>query len=128
MDSFATLVDYEARYGDVEDPERITTLLADATAFIAAQPGFTHRVGDELQAANLVRVTCAVVHRALSAGEWAGLNSVSQSGGGYSASVNISNPTEDFYLTKADRRALGFAGVRLASISPAVTPNWKVRP
>ena len=128
MDSFATVEDYETRYGDVEDPERIQTLLFDASVFIAAQPGFTLRAGDELQAANLVRVTCAVVHRALSAGDWAGLNSVSQSGGGYSASVNVANPTEDFYLTKADRRALGFAGVRITSISPAVTPNWKVRP
>lgn len=127
MESFATVKDYEDRYGDVNDTERIGTLLTDASVFIAAQPGFTLRESDNLQAANLVRVTCAVVHRALSAGEWAGLNSVSQSGGGYSATVNVANPTEDFYLTKADRRALGFAGVRIGSISAAVHPNVKVR-
>lgn len=114
MDAFATVEDYEARYGDVDDTERITQLLWDASMFIAAQPGFILRSGDELQAANLVRVTCAVVHRALSAGDWAGLTNLSQSGGGYSASVTIANPTEDFYLTRADKQALGFAGVHVS--------------
>lgn len=125
MDAFATVEDYESRYGDVEDPERINQLLFDASVFIASQPGFLPRAGDELQAANLTRVTCAVVHRALSAGDWTGLTNLSQSGGGYSASVTVANPTENFYLTKADKQALGFAGVRVSSIRPGVNPNWK---
>ena len=63
MTPFATLEDYEARYGKPEDAERVETLLADASAFIASQPGFAVREGDDLQAAALTAVTCALVNR-----------------------------------------------------------------
>lgn len=119
---FATVEDYEARYGEVEDRDRVETLLGDATAFIAEYKGFTllgpGDAGYDLQQANLVRVTCAVVHRALSAGELAGLSSYSQTAVGYSASVSVANPTEDFYLTKSDRKALGIGGGRIGQTWP----------
>ena len=40
MEPFATVEQYEARYGEVEDRQQVETLLGDASAFIAAQPGF----------------------------------------------------------------------------------------
>lgn len=121
---FATLDDYEARYGDPSEPEQVTTLLSDATAFIMGTPGFSQLASDdagyELQQANLNRVCCAVVHRALSAGQWAGMSSVSQGADGYSASVSLANPTEDFYLTKQEKRTLGIFGAQVGTIGAAI--------
>lgn len=132
MDSFATVSDYEARYGEVDDREQVETLLGDASAFIAAQPGFRLLPEDDdgyaLQQSNLVRVTCAVVHRSLSAGDWAGLSNASQTAGSYTASVTIANPAEDFYMTKAEKRSLGIAGSRIGTIGPVVHPWVGVPP
>lgn len=118
MEAFATVGDYEARYGDVEDAEQIDTLLDDATAFIASMPGFRLREGDGLQRANLVRITCAVVHRSLSAGDLAGLQSYSQTAVDYSASVTPYNPSGDLYLTGTEKRALGIGGGRVGQTWP----------
>ena len=122
MGPFATVDDYTDRYGEVEDQQQVKTMLGDASAFIAAQPGFRllgpDDDGYDLQRANLVRVTCAVVHRSLSAGDFAGLSSVSQGAGGYTATVNVYNPGEDFYLTKAEKRTLGIGGGRIGMTDP----------
>lgn len=122
MEPFATVEDYEARYGEVDDGKRISTLLSDASAFVASQPGFSllgpDDDGYDLQQANLVRVTCAVVHRSLSAGDLAGLSSYSEGGVGYTASVSVSNPAGDFYLTKAERKALAIGGGRVGQTWP----------
>ena len=122
MEQLATVFDYEARYGEAEDPERLSVLLEDATAFVMAQPGVS-LPGDSdaccsVMRANLTRVICAVVHRALSAGELAGLSSVSQGASGYTATVSVANPGEDFYLTKADRQALGIGVGRIGQTRP----------
>lgn len=122
MEPFATVEQYEARYGEVGDRQQVETLLGDASAFIAAQPGFRPLSSDDdgydLQQANLVRVTCAVVHRSLSAGDLAGLSSYSEGGVGYTASVSVSNPSGDFYLTKAEKRVLGIGGGRVGQTWP----------
>ena len=118
MEPFATVEDYEARYGEVEDENRISTLLSDASAFIASQPGFAVRDGDDLQAAALTVVTCSLVYRKVTAGDYAGLSSVSQGGGGYTASVSVYNPSGDFFLTKQERRMLGIGGGRVGQTDP----------
>lgn len=124
MGPFASVEDYAGRYGAPADPEKVGTLLGDASAFIASQPGFCIREDDDVQAANLVRIACAVVHRSLSAGDWAGLSSASQAAGSYSASVTIANPTEDFYLTKAEKRSLGLSGGRIGQTCPYSLGGW----
>ena len=116
--AFASAQDYELRYGEVEDEDRLLALLDDASAFLCAQSGFKLKPDDEVQRANLVRITCAVVRRSLSAGAWAGLANVSQGAGGYSASATVYNPGGDFYLTKAERRALGISGGRVGVTDP----------
>lgn len=116
--SYATLADYELRYGETNSPERLAALLGDATAFIDSYPGFAFRGDDILQAANLVRVCCAVVYRSLSAGDLAGVSSYSQGGVGYSASVTLSNPSGDFYLTASEKRSLGIGRGRIGATSP----------
>ena len=118
MEPFATVADYEARYGKVEDGERIDVLLWDATNIIASQPGFSMREGDETWMGVLETVTCAMVHRSLMSGSYAGLSNVSQGAGGYTASVSVYNPGGDLYLTRNERRALGLGGGRIGQTDP----------
>lgn len=118
MEQFATVDQYEARYGEVEDQQQVETLLGDASAFIAAQPGFTLNPDSEVQALALTVVTCSLVHRSQSAGAWAGLSNVSQGGDGYTASATVYNPSGDFYLTKQERRMLGIGGGRVGMTDP----------
>lgn len=120
MEPFATVEDYEARYGEVEDAARVSALLSDASLFLASQRGLSIDPDDATQAALLTAVTCAMVHRSMMAGSYAGLSSVSQGAGGYTASVGVYNPSGDFYLTKGEKRALGIGGARIGSVSPVI--------
>lgn len=60
------------------------------------------------------RVVCAVVKRSMSAGELAGLESAQQGAGPYQGTYRPANPHGDFYLTKAERTALGDNGKQKA--------------
>lgn len=120
MTPFATVTDYEARYGPVpeDDRDRVSKLLADASNLVASQPGFETREGDETLAGVLESVTCAMVYRSMRAGAYAGLSSVSQGAGGYTASVGVYNPGGDLFLTDNERRALGLEGGRVGMSDP----------
>lgn len=120
MTPFATVADYEARYGEVEDEARVSALLQDATNIIASQPGFSTRDCDETWWGVLETVTCAMVHRSMMAGSYAGLSNVSQGAGGYTASVSVYNPGGDLYLTRNEKRALGIGGARIGSVAPVI--------
>lgn len=122
MEPFATVEDYEARYGEVSDDAQLETLLSDASAFIASQAGFSMPTSD-VGTANLVRVTCAVVHRSLMSGSWAGLSNVSQSADGYSASATVYNPGGDLFLTAQEKKSLGIGGSR-AFAAQAIINGW----
>ena len=115
MDALATVFDYEARYGEAEDPARLAVLLDDAAAMVRSQPGYRLDESDRLAADNFTRVVCAVVNRALSAGELAGFSNYTQSGVDYSASVTVSNPAGDMYLTAAEKRSLGIGTGRVGA-------------
>ena len=119
MEPFATVEDYEARYGEVSDEAQLETLLSDASAFIASQAGFSTPTSD-VGTANLVRVTCAVVHRSLMAGSLAGIQSYSEGAVGYTASVTPYNPSGDFYLTAQEKKSLGIGGSRVFSVQAAI--------
>ena len=123
MTPFATVEDYEARYGEVEDEARVTALLQDATNIIASQPGFCDKNRDETWWGVLETVACAMVHRSMMAGSYAGLSNVSQGAGGYTASVAVYNPGGDLYLTRNEKRALGIGGARIGSVAPAIN-GW----
>ena len=120
MTPFATAEDYEARYGKVDDEERISKLLQDATNIIASQPGFCDKDRDETWWGVLETVTCAMVHRSMMAGSYAGLSNVSQGAGGYTASVSVYNPGGDMFLTRNEKKALGIGGARIGSVAPAI--------
>lgn len=124
MTQFATVDDYEARYGEAEDPDRISVLLGDASVFIESQPGFVLNPDSEVQALALTIVTCSIVHRSQSAGAWAGLSNVSQGGDGYTASATVYNPSGDFYLTKQEKRLLGVGTGRIGSVAPVIDGRY----
>lgn len=116
--SFASVKDYEARYGEVENEERVSALLQDATNIIASQPGFSACDRDDTWWGVAETVACAMVHRSMMAGSYAGLSSVSQGAGGYTASASVYNPGGDLYLTRNERRALGIGGARIGQTDP----------
>lgn len=120
MTPFATVEDYADRYGPVPEADegRVATLLADASNLVASQPGFEEREGDETFSGVLESVTCAMVYRSMRSGAYAGLSSVSQGAGGYTASVGVYNPGGDLFLTDNERRALGLEGGRVGMSDP----------
>ena len=120
MTPFATVEDYETRYGEVEDEARVSALLQDATNIIASQPGFSTCGRDETWWGVLETVTCAMVHRSLMSGAYAGFSNVSQGAGGYTESAAIYNPGGDLYLTRNEKRALGIGGARIGTVAPAI--------
>ena len=121
MEPFATVEDYEARYGAAEDGERLETALSDASAYIAsemARAGVAVDLDDEAQAAALTYVTCLLVNRVERSGMYAGLSNVSQGAGGYTASVSVYNPGGGFRLYAEERRMLGIGGGRVGMTDP----------
>lgn len=113
MDAFATLDDYEARFGEVpeSDAARVETLLGDASALVLSllPDGWE---GDAAAVANLPRVTCTVAQRALddlSEGT-SGVESYQQTAGSYSAIWKPVNPSGGMYLTGAEKAALHIGG------------------
>ena len=123
MTPFATVEDYEARYGKVDDEARISALLQDATNIIASQPGFCEKDRDDTWWGVLETVTCAVVHRSLSSGTYAGFSNVSQGAGGYTESVAVYNPGGDMFLTRNEKKALGIGGARIGFVAPYIN-GW----
>lgn len=117
MDAYATIEDYEARFGVASDPERVETRLADASVMIASM---AHDVS-KIDADVLRMVACNVVHRSMSTGAETDVGAgvpftqMSQTAGVYSVSYSVSNPYGDLYLTKAEQKMLGIGKVRMGS-------------
>lgn len=118
MAAYATLDDYEARYGETDQPERVKVLLDDASALIDAQPGFTYDPTDLTQAANLKRVTCSIAHRSMTSGDLDGVTQYQQSAVGISAQVTYANPSGDLYITSQEKRSLGIGSGRIGQTDP----------
>ena len=102
---FATLAELQARWPDFPTgaDAYATTLLEDASQFIL----------DTVPSAELAspltrrRVVCAVVRRAMSADEYAGMETIQSTTGPISDTFRPTNPHGDFYLTKPEKKALG---------------------
>lgn len=124
MSTFATIEDYEARYGSVLDQDRVTTLLGDASNYLTAlyflEWGEEYKAGEHiLFDLNVCAVTCSIVSRVTNVP--AGMEGVSQASQGadsYSASYTFANPTGDIYITKSERERLGFGGSGVFTIPP----------
>lgn len=122
MDAFATVSDYEGRYGAADDQARLALLLEDATGLLLS--AYERHYGAEYAAGehaafdrNACAVCCAVVSRSLNVPSgMEGVSQLSQTAGSYSASATFSNPTGDMFVTKGDYRRLGLYGNRLRAI------------
>jgi len=122
--AFATVADYVARCGPVEDGDeaRVAALLEDASAYLRG--AYRRHMGRDYAAGgnatfdeNVKPVCVAMVARAVNApGAMAGITQQSESAGVYSSSVTFANPTGDLYLGRTDLKRLGLAGCRVRSI------------
>lgn len=115
MEAFATVKDLESRWRALNgnEPKQAEALLFDAAAIITSamnQSGIAIDEDDEVQAANLVRVSCAMVQRAMAQGD----GEQSHAWGGNL----VMNPSGDLYLSKADRKSLGIGRMRVGFVSP----------
>lgn len=124
MGPFATLEDYEARFGAVPAPEQpmVEQRLSDASAMMAAS---MQASGVEYEGAKpplsdaLVFVCCNIAHRTLQASADAyGVTQYSQGAGGYSESFTYANPSGDMYMTKAEKRMIGVGDARIGCTYP----------
>ena len=123
MESFATVEDYEARYGAPGDEGRLQVLLSDASAYLLSafeEVYGTYREGvcpafDRGASA----VCCLLVNRVLNApAAMAGATQYSQAAGGYSASVTFGSALGEMYLGKSVREMLGLDAQVMRSLHP----------
>lgn len=121
---YAEVSDLEARWRPLTEDERAraAVLLEDASALIdaygeadASDPGAERA---------LKAVACAVVQRAMSsaATDAYGVTQQSMTAGPYTQSWSYSNPTGDLYLTKSEKKMLGFTDGYIGSIRPHIRP------
>lgn len=116
-DVFATVEDLKARWPEFPSggESHAEVLLEDATQFILDEVPNAVNASESTRR----RIVCAVVRRAMQAGmnDLAGFEQYSETAGPFAESFRVSNPSGDFYLTKAERRALGGGSQVAFSIS-----------
>lgn len=120
---FATLQELKARWPDFPAgaDDHATVLLEDSSQFILD----VCPTAETVDPATRRRIVCAVVRRSMQAAQQGmeGIQSESLASGPFSMSQTPSNPHGDFYLTKAERKALGEGkqkafGATVASVRP----------
>lgn len=118
--AFATTGQLESRWRSLTPAEttRAATLLEDASQQILDED--THGVLADLTepTLTLVKITCSMVIRAMASGIESG-PPVTQDGWGagpWNQQRTYANPTGDLYLTKAERRQLGFSRQRAGGV------------
>jgi hypothetical protein len=119
MVAFAEHGDLSARWRSLSTDEQAmaTVLLDDASAIVRSEcAGIDARITAELVDADLVKATvCAMVKRSMLAADQAGVSSQQETIGPFSRGVQFTNPLGDLYLTRQERRRLGYGGVRAGS-------------
>lgn len=122
--AFATVEDYEARYGEPVDARRCEALLRDASdQMLSAYEEFFGAAYAEGDCPTFDRsaehVCCLLVNRVLkSPAALSGATQYSQGAGGYTASVTYGSALGEIFLGKTERRALGIYGQRMGSLRP----------
>ena len=114
MDAFADVKDLESRWRVMDSAEkaRAGILLYDASAIISsamASVGVEVDDEDEIQEANLVRVCCAMVQRAMAQGD-------GEQQHAWGGNI-VTNPSGDLYLSKSDKKSLGIGRARIGFAS-----------
>lgn len=132
MQPFATVAQYEARYGTVTGTATLQACLEDATAMIQAAldaAGVDYSTPTAEYSDRLMRVCRQIAHRAMQATPPAGsidapygVSQATQSAGGYSLSYSFANPYGDLFITSAERRMLGIGGIHFSNMRPVIDP------
>ena len=117
--AFATVDDLAARMGrELTETEeaQASVLLDDAAAMLMALVSIDP--DNEVQAANLKRVSCAMVQRAMMVGSGGGygVTEATATMGPFTQRVNYANPSGDLYVTKAERASLGIGIATIGAI------------
>lgn len=123
--AFATVDDLAARWHSLSAAESstATALLEDASDVIrTTAPGWVRA-----SASTLKRIACAMVKRAMVAGDNVGLSQATETTGPFSNSWTFSNPGGDLYLTRSERKALGI-GQATGSAVPRFAADSTTRP
>ena len=117
--SFASISDYEAKYGSVEDEGALQAWLDDATTSLTSLLGDSLDPADAVQASLLTTICRDMVHRAFaSVAPGYGVTSYSQGANGFNESMSYANATGDLYLTKWERSLLGIGEQELGWYDP----------
>lgn len=120
MTCYATVDEYVARYGDVDDVEHLEAVMEDASTLIACELRDSGVDPDSVEPDALSMVCRSVAFRAMGGDAPTGASQYSQSANGFSESFTLSNPSGDLYLTKQERTMLGVGKQRAAFIAPAI--------
>lgn len=116
---FAEVADLKLRWPTfpVGGEAHAEVLLGDASQFILD----TVPAAANASEATRLRIVCAVVRRSMQAGsdDLVGVSQMSEAAGGVSRSWSPSNPNGDFFLTKAEKKALGDGAQRAFGVSIA---------
>lgn len=123
LEPFATVDDLQERWRTLtaEETPRAEILLSDASNIIRSESGSSFSDPDELTFEVLKAITCEMVKRAMqSPVDQPALNSMQQSGGSYSETLNFTNPSGDLYMTAKERKRLGIGTQKAFTIRPAI--------
>ena len=127
MKAFASVEDYEARYGDADEPEILAEILMDATREIAAaldKANISYSDVSEDFAARLMQACRSMAYRAMGDDTDVplGATQYSQGAGGYTKQFTFSNPYSELYISKAERRLLGLDVAKIGFTVPGCSP------
>lgn len=125
MEAFASVEDLEARWRTLTTDEQAMAQveLLDATAYIAGQLrkyGVPIDGSDDVQSQLLTKVTCDVVRRSMSprldsmsGTPMAPYTEATVTADVFTESYKFANPLGDYYLTSAEKSALGIGRMRV---------------
>ena len=124
MTAFATFTDLAARWRPLSTDEQAqaTVLLADASAIVRAEcPTVDALITAGTLSADVAKlVVCGMVKRAMIAGDTGeGVSAQQETAGPFAYQQTFSNPMGNMYLTKQDKRILGFGSQRAFTIDTA---------
>ncbi|NGM16958.1 hypothetical protein GMI70_02865 [Eggerthellaceae bacterium zg-893] len=115
MEPFCTAEEYEARFGEAEDPDALAAVLSDASLLISCECRASGVDAEAPELAEALSYVCRhVAFRSLGAGSDAPFGATQYSAGvvGISESYTLANPYRDMFLTKPERRMLGIGRAR----------------
>lgn len=125
---FATVEDLKARWPDfpIGGDAHAEVLLEDASQFILD----TVPQAATASANTRRRIVCAVVRRLMQSNEAGavGVESTQLTAGSFSVSSRSTNPHGDFYLTKQEKKALGFGRQAVYGVQIAGNGGLRHRP